>query len=447
MSDPTTNPGPEGRRLNGWKEIAAYFGKSVRTVQRWEAEHRLPVKRLALGRAEVVSALVSDLERWRSGAEAEAAGAPLAVSAQVPSDGAAASAKPSRMMAAILLAAIVVVAAAGVALFPRMRTGAAREPATYAVLLDRFTVKDVGGRVLWAREFGSGLELNPDACGIVDLDGDGHQEVLVSPTTTQKRWGASKLYCFDSGGRLRWTHQYDKPQTYGDEVYEPPFRPRNVFFTDAPGGKKYTWVSSVHRIWFPTVLHKLDSTGAVLGEYWNDGYITSLQSATWNGRRVVLVGARNNEYQGASLALLDEARPTGSSPAASPRFQCRTCPEGTPLAFAVFRKPRRLDGLSVTAPVTAIDPDVNGAAVAWVDFAIDAAATAPVLFTLDRLLSPLRVDTDDRFESGCLQLSRIGSIAAFRPGEGLEELRTVLWWDGARLIERRVPAGSDPAGR
>src|SRR5687768_12803255 len=35
-----------GGRLDGWKAIAAYLGRTVRTVQRWEREQRLPVCRL-----------------------------------------------------------------------------------------------------------------------------------------------------------------------------------------------------------------------------------------------------------------------------------------------------------------------------------------------------------------------------------------------------------------
>ena len=32
--------------LNSWKEIAAYMGRGVRTLQRWERDLALPVRRL-----------------------------------------------------------------------------------------------------------------------------------------------------------------------------------------------------------------------------------------------------------------------------------------------------------------------------------------------------------------------------------------------------------------
>jgi len=34
------------RRLDSWKEIGAYLGRSPRTVQRWERQEGLPVHRL-----------------------------------------------------------------------------------------------------------------------------------------------------------------------------------------------------------------------------------------------------------------------------------------------------------------------------------------------------------------------------------------------------------------
>lgn len=50
--------------LNGWKEIATYLGRGLRTVQRWEALYGLPVTRPAgKGRSAVVAA-TADLDAW-----------------------------------------------------------------------------------------------------------------------------------------------------------------------------------------------------------------------------------------------------------------------------------------------------------------------------------------------------------------------------------------------
>lgn len=50
--------------LNSWKEIAVYLNRGVRTVQRWEAEFGLPVRRPAGKRRSAVIALRSELDQW-----------------------------------------------------------------------------------------------------------------------------------------------------------------------------------------------------------------------------------------------------------------------------------------------------------------------------------------------------------------------------------------------
>src|SRR5215470_20200866 len=57
MSDPRD-------RLDSWKEIAAYLGRGIRTVQRWEREEGLPVHRLAHDKRGSVYARRNELAAW-----------------------------------------------------------------------------------------------------------------------------------------------------------------------------------------------------------------------------------------------------------------------------------------------------------------------------------------------------------------------------------------------
>lgn len=50
--------------LSSWKEIAMYLGKGVRTVQRWEYDLGLPVRRPNGSNRNVVLALRSELDQW-----------------------------------------------------------------------------------------------------------------------------------------------------------------------------------------------------------------------------------------------------------------------------------------------------------------------------------------------------------------------------------------------
>jgi adenylate cyclase len=53
-----------GKRLDSWKEIAAYLKRGARTLQRWEREEGLPVHRLQHGKLGSVYAYPEELDRW-----------------------------------------------------------------------------------------------------------------------------------------------------------------------------------------------------------------------------------------------------------------------------------------------------------------------------------------------------------------------------------------------
>ncbi|HKR28063.1 MAG TPA: hypothetical protein VJS11_11435 [Acidobacteriaceae bacterium] len=50
--------------LTSWKEIARYMGKGVRTVQRWEQDFGLPVRRPLGSDKKAVLARPRDLDMW-----------------------------------------------------------------------------------------------------------------------------------------------------------------------------------------------------------------------------------------------------------------------------------------------------------------------------------------------------------------------------------------------
>ena len=50
--------------LTSWKEISLYLGKGVRTVQRWEQQMGLPVRRPQSPVKGVVLALTDELDLW-----------------------------------------------------------------------------------------------------------------------------------------------------------------------------------------------------------------------------------------------------------------------------------------------------------------------------------------------------------------------------------------------
>ncbi len=59
-----------GERLDSWKEIAAYFNRDKRTVQRWERNEAMPVHRHQHDKQGTVYALKSELDEWWKGRRA-----------------------------------------------------------------------------------------------------------------------------------------------------------------------------------------------------------------------------------------------------------------------------------------------------------------------------------------------------------------------------------------
>ncbi len=62
MSSSITPQQPE--LLTSWKEIASYLGKGVRTVQRWEQQFALPVRRPNEKTKGIVHATREELDQW-----------------------------------------------------------------------------------------------------------------------------------------------------------------------------------------------------------------------------------------------------------------------------------------------------------------------------------------------------------------------------------------------
>lgn len=82
QSSVKSNSRPDMEVLRSWKEIASYLGRSVRTVQRWEKEHGLPIHRVSLSQRGAIYASTGELREWWSArsssleAESESQNAP-----------------------------------------------------------------------------------------------------------------------------------------------------------------------------------------------------------------------------------------------------------------------------------------------------------------------------------------------------------------------------------
>ncbi len=116
-SSPRTGADGRGRRLESWKEIAAYLGRDVTTVRRWEKREGLPVYRLLHSRLGSLYAYTAELDAWRN--ERAFGAAPCA------SDSHSVSATiwlAGRARKAMILMGLILMVATGVMWFVRART-------------------------------------------------------------------------------------------------------------------------------------------------------------------------------------------------------------------------------------------------------------------------------------------------------------------------------------
>src|ERR1700686_3752085 len=117
-STPKATADARGRRLESWKEIAAYLGRDVTTIRRWEKGEGLPVHRHLHNKLGSVYAYTTELDAWRSN-RALAAAMDAADTRAVPES--VRRGNYGRMAAA--LGAITFILAASVIWLVRERTG------------------------------------------------------------------------------------------------------------------------------------------------------------------------------------------------------------------------------------------------------------------------------------------------------------------------------------
>src|SRR6266403_5045702 len=116
-SGPGTGADAHGRRLESWKEIAAYLGRDVTTVRRWEKREGLPVHRLHHSKLGSVYAYTTELDAWRNG-RAPGIERGIPESDSVPTT----TWLTGRLPAAIALVALIVLFAVGLTWCLRART-------------------------------------------------------------------------------------------------------------------------------------------------------------------------------------------------------------------------------------------------------------------------------------------------------------------------------------
>lgn len=333
----------EGRQdLSAWKEIADYFGVSVRTVQHWEEERGLPVRRLPGGGRGRVFARISELEEWKQSfglAAGEKDGVPGSpppagqddarslIGALQPIDpppGIRTSLTARSVLLSMLRITLILAVAlpAGYLYFRRGK------PAHWRVENDTLIVLDARNHELWRKAVGEPLEpaaYDPatnhgSLARILDLDEDGDPELLF-PYRPIDRGVNGALICYSSAGNEKWRFAAgSEVRNQSGESFDPIFDVRNfAVVTHGANHEKSLLVVSTHCLYYPAQVALLSSNGALLRQYWHSGHIGGQKEAlrvidfNGDGREEIYLCGVSNGYRQATLVVLDPESFEGSA--------------------------------------------------------------------------------------------------------------------------------------
>lgn len=453
----TPEPAP---RLDGWKAIADYLGRDVRTAQRWRDERGMPVHRVPGGKGGAVFAIPLELDQWLFQASLAV---PKSIDSAAPVRGDINSLLPSVRESApsrrwLRTAAVIggVLAVGGVAVAV-MIEGRRAAPARVEIVRDAIVARAADDSVLWTYRLpdrpGSQLDgavvgsATVDAIARADFHGPDSDVLAIGTIRDLESPGArgayfrQAVYCLSSNGQLRWTFSPNTRLTFAGRE----FGDQWVFgaWVLQPGPKPRLWVSFRDRVWWPSFIVSLDANGNPETMFVNAGHIWALVRVQLRDHAYLLAGGVNNEYRAAALAVLDER----DAPSASPQsngtpFWCETCPSGRPRRYFVF--PRLEVAAAHGIPYEFADPIHVATNSAGLEVSVTTKSSAldvRAVYRFSRDLMPESVAMSDRYWEIHRDMFKNGKLD-HAPEDCPERTRGVvvrMWQPERGWIEINVP--------
>jgi hypothetical protein len=470
--------GETSPRLDGWKAVAEYLGRDVRTAQRWSRERGMPVHHVPGGKGGGVFAYPADLDAWL----VQAKGATAPPHPTVPLDHVStpdvtevgsASKGWRRTRTAWVAVALTILVVTGLAL---RSAGFLRPRAAFARLELKGTTlvaSDVEGKPLWSfglsdrggaslRDPGESTPLLVDTVH-ADLDGDGGAEVVallqfVISGRANKQLNRGELLAFSPSGRLLWTYRPDVTFDFAGRKFAGPWRIIESRFSSDPLPR--VWVSFIHHTWWPSFVMSVGASGHAEMILVNAGHVESLEMVRRGNNAYLLAGGVNNEFASAALAVIDPMRAPATSPqnAGSP-FYCEQCPPGRPAKYLLF--PRSELNIALGHPLNFADIIQSATGSTSVDVSVREAPdnSLRAIYTLAGDFTPVSVAMSDQYWTTHRELSQAGKldhapeqcpertdgmvVRAWEPAAGWKEIRVRPTFAPSRATDR-APVPRDP---
>lgn len=394
-----------GKVLSSWKEVADFLGVTVRTAQTWERERNLPIRR-APGIRGRIFADALQLEEWRKDTLLQKGNSSPQSMAQ---------GMPSWRRKALVITGLLVMIIA-VLVGARFHFYGGTEPSSVRTEPNTLIISDEGGKELWRHFFPEGLDPlsysgNPEGVRILDIDGDGHKEVLLRLSPGRFFQEGLPLICYDKGGRERWRFVQTQRVRSATESFPKPYS----VYAFAPihlkrEGETAIVVSSLHIPWYPCQIALLSSKdGHILRQYWHSGYLTQLviQDFDGDGQDDICLGGQNNAYDAATLVVLDPYTMDGASVEDNPKNQLLGFSAGSEKARLLF--PRSCMNLKFEKRNTVSSLVTNGQDLT---VAVQETSSRPVgtVYKFDHALNLINCQFDDVFPKYHAELEVSGMI-------------------------------------
>jgi hypothetical protein len=348
--------------LESWKEIGAFVGRDERTAMRWAKDHGMPVHRTP-GKRGRVSGSRSEISAWLAGS-GDHTDTALPPALPRPTE----FSKPNLWVAVVLFA---VVGIGGIWIRSSMN-GSQSVRVTFSA--DSMRALGGDGRILWTHSFSAPLDPGPvdgsdlsrieELTRIADLLGDGGREVVVvAPLRLGPNTQSSfrmEIDCFSSKGKLLWSYSPGDAFKFGEYELGGPWNLFDIMVSRRRGTASI-YAAFNHREWGNSFVVEIDpATGRGIVRFVNTGTTRTLDELRTPDATYLLAGGFNNEYDGGSLAVIEEGKPFGASPQTpGSRHECVSCPRGVPDWYFVFPR-SELDGLRKVYENPIIKQDVKG---------------------------------------------------------------------------------------
>jgi hypothetical protein len=357
-TSPPDSPGNDSADLlNGWKDIAAYVGKSVRSLQRWERELGFPTRRIKTpDGGQIVFASRREIDAWRRSQSSLTEMAAVSEAIDTPTlplpvgPGSAVAARPSiwRSRANWLLITTAGILVVGFLFYSGSRSVRA---STVSVDVASRSIRglDAAGRATWTFTLPSDdvpaspmhfiADHDSDRASYrADLNGDGLTETVVGIRLDSPRGptvATDRIYALSDDGQLLWSVTDVPPIECNGATHTGPWRLQAIAVSSERVPRR-VWAAYTHHTSWPSVVVEISSSGTQTIRYFQSGWVMTLAEWTTPGRRVLVAGGVMNEPGQSSIAILDPSGAPARSPVTAQGFACANVPAGVPERVLLF---------------------------------------------------------------------------------------------------------------